>query len=109
LLDRQNELLVLVTFLTANARLREARDEHKRVVGNRTPNLRTPVLTRPQTGGIPPDRYSRGREYPMQLIDPRRVLPDERDEGVPRLLYPFARDIQDIEEGSASTDPWATG
>jgi hypothetical protein len=59
LLDGQQEFLVLVTSAAAQALLGEAGKEYQGVVGDRAPDVRAPVLTRPQVGGIPPCDHQR--------------------------------------------------
>lgn len=83
LLDRQDQLLVLIAHRPTQARLREADEEDQRIAGDRTADLRTPVLTWPQLRGIPPHRDARLLQDPFQPINTRRVLADIGTKHVP--------------------------
>jgi hypothetical protein len=84
LLNGQHQLLVLITPPAGRAMAGKAGDEDQRVTSNRLADPGPPVLPRPQVSRIAPHADPSCLECSLQGVDLSCVLPDVRDEGVPR-------------------------
>jgi hypothetical protein len=69
LLDCQNEFLVLITSSTGKAFFGKAGKKYQCVTDNGTSDLGSPVLTGPQVGCVPPQRYPSSLKRALQLVD----------------------------------------
>jgi hypothetical protein len=76
LLDGQRQLLVLIGLPATHAVAGEACDESQRVGGDRLPDSGTPVLPRPQIGGVAPDAHARCLQHALELLNRLCVLAD---------------------------------
>src|SRR5262249_54097973 len=80
LLNREEELLILVALSPAGTGLGKAGDEDQRIVGYGLADLEAPVFSRPQAFCVAPHRDPGRFQHLLELVDPIAVFANIGDE-----------------------------